>query len=95
MRSAGPSATYKSAKPARTVALCIVKRWENSGYGGTPSVTFRPTETVFAVAVRNELVGSTQLLADISDEPSGSKTAYYKGAVLGEGQFDKAVMECQ
>jgi len=95
MREGTPAATFSSTRTAKTVALCVAKRWENSGYGGTPSVAFRPTETGFTVAVRNESVGSTQLLADIDDTQTGSETRYFKGAVLGEGAFDAAVKECQ
>lgn len=95
MRTSSPSSAYTSGKTAKSVSLCIAKRWENSGYGGTPAVTFRPTETGFTVAVRNEVLGSTQLLADIAENAAGSKTYYFKGAVLGEGEFDKAVRECQ
>jgi hypothetical protein len=71
------------------------KRWENSEYGGTPSVTFRPSETGYVVAVRNEWIGSTQLLVDIDDAASGSSARCFKGAVVAEGVFDKAVIECQ
>jgi hypothetical protein len=95
MREAAPVAQFSSAKTAKSVALCVVNHWENSGIGGTPSVTFRPTETGFTVAVRNEMIGSTQLLADISDSPAGSTTRYFKGAVLGEGAFDAGVKACQ
>lgn len=95
MRAGTPAADFSSTKAAKTVALCVAKRWENSGFGGTPAVTFRPTESGFIVAVRNEAIGSTQLLADIDDSPTGSRTRYFKGAVLGEGDFDMAVKECQ
>lgn len=95
MREAAPAADFSSAKAAKTVALCVAQRWENSGIGGTPSVTFRPTESGFMVAIRNEAIGSIQLLADIDDSPTGSRTRYFKGAVLGEGAFDAAVKDCQ
>lgn len=95
MRESAPAATFSSTKTAKSIALCVAKRWENSGYGGTPSVAFRLTETGFTVAVRNESVGSTQLLADIDDTHTGSETRYFKGVVLGEGAFDAAVKECQ
>lgn len=95
MREGASAAEFSSTKAAKTVALCVVRRWENSGFGGTPSVMFRPTETGFMVAVRNETVGSTQLLADIDESPTGSRTRYFKGSVLGEGAFDTAIRDCQ
>ena len=95
MRQRKPFIETTSARQSRDVALCITKRWENSGYGGTPTVTFRPSETGYVVAVRNEWQGITQLLADIDDMTSGSRTRYFKGAVLAEGAFDKAIAECQ
>jgi hypothetical protein len=95
MRQGKPFVELTSTRPAKDVALCIAKRWENSGYGGTPSVTFRPSETGYVVAVRNEWIGSTQLLVDIDDVAPGSSARYFKGAVVAEGVFDKAVIECQ
>ena len=95
IRNGTPVMHIDSGMPAKDVALCIVTHWENSGFGGTPNVTFRPTESGYTVAVRNEVVGSTQLLADIHETQSGSSTRYFKGAVLGEGAFDKAVSDCQ
>lgn len=95
LRANLPAAEYRSIKSAKSVALCIVDRWENSGFGGAPSVTFRPTEKGYSVAVRNEDFGSTQLLADVHESETGSVTQYFKGAVLGEGAFDEAVQVCQ
>ena len=95
MRHGKPFVELTSVRQAKDVALCIAKRWENSGYGGTPSVTFRPSETGYIVAVRNEWIGSTQLLVDIDDAAAGSSTRYFKGAVVAEGAFDTAVTECQ
>jgi hypothetical protein len=54
MRHGKPFVELTSVRQAKDVALCIAKRWENSGYGGTPSVKFRLSETGYIVAVRNE-----------------------------------------
>ena len=85
----------RSDKSAKAVAMCIADHWENPSYGLSPSVLIRPTTFGYTVTVRNEGIGSTQLMVDVSESKTGSTSSYYKGLVLGEGSFDDAVKLCQ
>lgn len=96
LRTHAPALELTSSRPAKPVAICITDRWENLGiFGGTIPINMRPITNGYTVSWRNEAWGHTGLLADINDVADGSKTHYFKNAVLGEQSFDKAVIECQ
>jgi hypothetical protein len=96
MRSAPPSAEYRSDRPSKDVAICIADRWESSGgLGATVPIKMRPTSTGYTVSVRNDAWGHTAMMVDVDDNGPGARTTYFKQLVLGEGAFDKIVAECQ
>ena len=92
-REKGPAASYASAKSARDVSACIASAWE-SGYGLTSPVNVRPTAGGYTLLVSAS--GNTMVVLDVDDVQSGGSTSkYYKGNVLLEGKWDKAVQSCQ
>jgi len=100
MRTKTPSLDISSSRPAKSVAICIADRWENAtimGMGAGFPTNMRPTQDGYTVSasVHNNFETWTGFLADINDIPSGSTTRYFKNGVLGEGNFDNAVKECQ
>lgn len=96
MRSTTAAGVYESKRSAKEVAICIADRWENSGwFNTTVPVNMRPTKTGYTASLRNDGLGHTQLLVDVEDVGSGSKTKYFKNLVIGEGTFDLAVTNCQ
>jgi hypothetical protein len=91
-RDKGPIASYKSTKTAKTVSACVAAAWE-SGYGLTNPVNVRPTENGYTLQISAS--ANTMVLLDIIDVDGGSESKYYKGHVLFEGKWDKAVESCQ
>jgi hypothetical protein len=96
MRARKPDFEAHSNRSAKEIAICVADRWENSGpFGGSIPVTLRPTETGFTVSWRNEVLGHTGMLVDIDEVSSGTRTRFFKSAVLGEEKYLVAVQECQ
>jgi hypothetical protein len=91
-RDKGPIASYKSKKTAKVVSSCVAAAWE-SAYGVTNPVNVRPTEDGYTLQVSAN--ANTMVVLDIVDVSGGSESKYYKGIVLFEGKWDKAVESCQ
>ena len=94
LRSSGPDLNLTSNKPAKVVAPCIADGWENSGVFGNVPISMRPTQMGYSVSWING-AGGVGMLADIGEEGTGSRTKYYRGAVLGSSGFEAAVKNCQ
>ncbi len=92
-RDRGPVASYLSSKNAKQVTACVASAWE-SAYGITNPVNVRPTVEGYTLQVSNGY-GNTFVVLDVNDTEHGSTSMYYKGNVLLEGMWDKALMECQ
>lgn len=96
MRLESPALELSSFKPAKSVSVCIAERWENLGVlGTTVPVNVRPSESGYVLSWQNDVTKHTALLVDVNETETGSVTRYYKNLVLGEGQFDQAVKDCQ
>jgi len=91
-RDKGPIAMYKSTKKAKAVSACVATAWE-SDYGLTNPVNVRPTENGYTLQISAN--ANTMVLLDIIDVDGGSESKYYKGYVLFEEKWDKAVESCQ
>lgn len=92
-RDRGPVASYSSSKNAKSVTACVASAWESS-YGITNPVNVRPTVEGYTLQVSNGY-GNTFVVLDVNDVENGSTSTYYKGNVLLEGTWDKALKECQ
>jgi hypothetical protein len=96
MRTRPPEFELKSNFPAKTVSICIADGWESAGpLGGSVPVNMRPIEGGYTVSWRNGVWGHTGMLVDVKDTLNGSLTRYFKNMVIGEGAFDKIVVDCQ
>ena len=91
-RDKGAVASYSSAKSAKEITACVATAWE-SAYRITNPVNVRPTTGGFTLQISNGQ-GNTFVVLDVEDVEHGSTSTYYKGYVLLEARWDKAVKEC-
>lgn len=95
IRSAAPTATYASAKPAIPVAKCILGRLEPMF--STASVQYRDRETGASVWVEMGIYfgKDTAVMIDVDNTPTGSSTRFYSRLLAGEGKYRSAIEACQ
>ncbi len=91
-RDKGAVTSCSSTKSAKEITACVATAWE-SAYGITNPVNVWPTTEGFTLQISNGQ-RNTFVVLDVADNERGSMSTYYKGYVLLEGMWDKAVKEC-
>lgn len=85
-------ASYTSQKPAREVAECVARSWNNASGLHNP-VSVRQTQTGFRIPMVSK--GETTLILEVDTADAGSVSRYYKAMVWTEDKWDRAVRHCQ
>ena len=96
MQTNGSDASYASDKNAKSVAECIVGKWEDAKViGSGPIANNRPTSTGYRVTLH--FGDRLQYMADIDSAANGSKTKFYVSKVSSFGKDPRniEVESCQ
>jgi hypothetical protein len=95
MRTKNPALVIDSALPAKTVAICIANKWEESGFLGlTMPVRMRPTSTGYTISI-TDAYNRTSFVADVDSNQSMTTTRLYRAMDFGGGDIIDAVKNCQ